>query len=88
MRKILADQFKNKKLFDKDFIREDLPKWLKENQLDIEDSQQIIDSFYKWTTYFKGFNENRKNIYTEKEHSTSIGYRLIHENLPKIFRQY
>ena len=83
LRKILADHFKNKRLFDKDLIREDLPKWLKEKQLNIEDSQQIIDSFYNWTTYFKGFNENRKNIYTEKEHSTSIGYRLIHENLPK-----
>ena len=83
LRKIVANQFKNKKLFDQDIIREDLPKWLKEKQLDIEDSQQVINSFYNWTTYFKGFNENRKNIYTEKEHSTSIGYRLIHENLPK-----
>ena len=43
----------------------------------------IIGEFEKRTTYFKGFEDNRKNIYTEKSHSTSIGYRLVHENLPK-----
>ena len=86
LRKITADQFKNKRLFDHKFIREDLPKWLIQHPLileDIEDPQEIVKDFYNWTTYFKGFNENRKNIYTEKEHSTSIAYRLIHENLPK-----
>ncbi len=86
LRQKVADQLKNKRLFSKEFIQDDLPKWLEKNPIqidDIEDPQKIIKDFNAWTTYFRGFNENRKNIYTHKAHSTAIGYRLIHENLPK-----
>ena len=60
--------------------------WLKDKYQDNESLDKkinLIQDFKGWTTYFKGFEENRKNIYTEKDHSTAIGYRLIHENLPK-----
>ncbi|MEG1572441.1 MAG: type V CRISPR-associated protein Cas12a/Cpf1 [Bacteroidales bacterium] len=48
-----------------------------------EEEKKLIQKFEKFTTYFTNFHENRKNMYTNEEHSTSIAYRLIHENLPK-----
>lgn len=42
----------------------------------------ILDEFANFYTYFKGFNENRKNMYVADEKSTAIAYRLINENLP------
>ncbi len=48
-----------------------------------EDEARLVEAFKGFTTYFKGFNENRKNIYLDKEQSTAISYRIINENLPK-----
>ncbi len=78
----------DKEPFGKEFIESILISWLKKRyqngqDLDHKHKIEIITKFKGWTTYFGGFEENRKNIYTEKEHSTAIGYRLIHENLPK-----
>lgn len=82
LRKQIADCFaKNEyfKRFDKkEFIKEDLGKIVAE-----EDARKLIDEFKEYTTYFKGFHENRKNMYSSDAQSTAIAYRLIHENLPK-----
>ncbi len=86
LRKQVANKFRDEHLFKKEFIQKILPKWLEENTLkldEIEEPQKIIKEFNSWSTYFRGFNENRKNIYTDKAQSTSIGYRLIHENFPR-----
>ncbi len=88
LREAIGKQFNTQRLFTKHFIKETLPEWLKERTLQIEgvdDPGAIIKDFEDWTTYFRGFNENRKNIYKEEKgpRSTSIGYRLIHENLPR-----
>jgi CRISPR-associated protein Cpf1 len=48
-----------------------------------EQEKEEIDKFKTFTTYFTGFHENRKNMYSDKAQSTAIAYRLIHENLPK-----
>ena len=48
-----------------------------------EDATKLIKEFWGFTTYFTGFFENRKNMYTSEEKSTGIAYRLINENLPK-----
>lgn len=50
---------------------------------DDADKKKLADKFNKWATYFTGFYENRKNMYSDKAQSTAIAYRLIHENLPK-----
>lgn len=75
------------KLFGEKLIKELLVDWIdkQENsfQFNKEESKKIIEDFKDFTTYFGGFHENRKNIYSDKEQSTSIAYRLIHENLPK-----
>lgn len=66
-------------LFNEKLLKLDLPKWINEFRPDL----YMDDSFKSHTTYFKGFNENRKNVYTHEEICTSIAYRLINENLPK-----
>lgn len=66
------------RIFKKELIREDLVEFL-EN----EEDKEIVRQFADFTTYFSGFNENRKNLYSAEEKSTAIAYRLIHQNLPK-----
>lgn len=39
--------------------------------------------FEKFSTYFTGFHDNRKNMYSDEDKHTAIAYRLIHENLPR-----
>lgn len=67
-------------LFNKDLIKKYLPLWINTYRPDL----YFDKSFESHTTYFTGFNDNRKNVYSSDEISTSIGYRLINENLPKI----
>ena len=85
LRKHIADIFKNEnnkatfeRIFGKELIREDLLKAVKS-----DDERELICEFNDFTTYFTGFNENRKNMYSADEKSTAIAYRLINENLPK-----
>jgi len=66
------------KLFMKQLFTELLDDWVKNPE-----DKKLVDEFKTFTTYFRGFFENRKNLYTNKEQSTAIAYRLIHENLPK-----
>ena len=81
--------FKDKQgLFDKKLITELLPKWLDENKKSLgnaeyEKKKKIISQFSGFTTYLTGFHENRKNIYSDKEQSTAISYRVINENLSR-----
>jgi CRISPR-associated protein Cpf1 len=64
----------------KELITVKLEEWI----LSQENQEIYFDTNFKtFTTYFGGFHENRKNMYTDKEQSTAIAYRLIHENLPK-----
>ena len=45
-------------------------------------ADENVQHFSKFTSYFSGFETNRKNFYSDKEKSTSIAYRLVHDNLP------
>lgn len=69
--------FKN--LFSKELIKVDLEEWIKTQHSEL----YFDESFKNFTTYFGGFYENRKNMYSVEEHSTAIAYRIVHENLPK-----
>lgn len=62
----------------KELIRQDMKKFL-----DKDTDKALLDEFYEFTTYFTGFHENRKNMYSDEAKSTAIAYRLIHDNLPK-----
>lgn len=82
LRKKIATAFKKnesyKKIFSKDLIKEALPNFIEE-----EDIKDVVKEFDKFTTYFTGFHENRENIYTDEEKSTSICYRIVDDNFPK-----
>ena len=71
------EKFKN--LFAKELIKEDLETWIKQNQPDLF----FDEEFKNFTTYFLGFHENRKNMYSAEEQGTAIAFRIVHENLPK-----
>ena len=96
LRKHIVDQVKNtqgyKNLFEKKLITQDLLAWLEKNStaksedlpdIDPKDYPGIINKFKNWTTYFKGFHDNRKNIYSNESKATSIAFRIVHENLPR-----
>lgn len=88
LRKELYTQIKKRPefllFFEKQKIRGFLKivsKWLEqENRVN---DMQLIDRFNKWATYFVGFINNRKNVFSVDEIPTSIIYRIIHDNLPR-----
>ena len=96
LRKHIVDQVKKtpgyENLFKKELITNDLPTWLEKNpgaksedlpDIDPKDYPDIIAKFKRWTTYFNGFHENRKNIYNNEPNATAIAFRIVHENLPR-----
>lgn len=64
----------------KELITIELEKWFENQDKSYVD---FDDKFKTFTTYFTGFHQNRKNMYSTEANSTAIAYRLIHENLPK-----
>jgi len=88
LRKKLVTSFVgNDGLFKKEFITRDLPEWLQKKGLWGE-YKDTVENFKKFTTYFSGFHENRKNMYTAEAQSTAIANRLMNDNLPKFFNNY
>lgn len=49
---------------------------------DYEYKAACLESFKGFTTYFTGFFENRKNLYTDEEKASSLAYRIVNENFP------
>lgn len=84
LRKQIVEAFKNggsyKDLFKKKLIQNHLI-----NVAESDEEKAMIENFQKFTTYFNGFNENRKNMYSDEAKSTAIAYRLINENLPMFY---
>ncbi|MDR2438447.1 MAG: type V CRISPR-associated protein Cas12a/Cpf1 [Planctomycetaceae bacterium] len=78
LRKQITKVFDTTQLFRKELIKEDLL-----NFVENEEDKKLVAEFKLFTTYFKGFHENRKNMYTDEKKSTAIAYRLINDNLPK-----
>lgn len=85
LRKQIAERFSNhpseailnryKNLFAKELIKIDLKTFV------TEEDKLLVAEFDNFTTYFGGFHDNRKNIYTSEEISTAIAYRIAHQNL-------
>lgn len=42
-----------------------------------------IDSFTGFASFFIGYQENRRNIYTDEAITTAVPYRSVHDNFPK-----
>lgn len=72
-----------KKLFGSKKEKGDLAKWVIQKEGRESPKIALIEQFIGFTTYFSGFYENRKNLYSHENKHTAIAYRLIHENLPR-----
>ena len=85
MRKQLSKAFKDDDAFKtidkKELIKNDLVSFFAEDREKLD----LIREFSDFTTYFTGFHQNRQNMYSDEAKSTSIAYRIVHENLPKYF---
>ena len=44
---------------------------------------EALKSFHRFAMYFRGFQENRNNIYSSEAISTGVPFRLVHDNFPK-----
>lgn len=81
----LATFFSNqtlyKDMFDAKILTKILPEFLTGRDID----KNLILSFKGFTTYFKGFHENRKNIYSSDEKNTGFAYRAVNVNFPKFY---
>lgn len=86
LRKQIVTQLTKNEMFKridkKELIQTDLIDFVK-NDPEANEKIALISEFRNFTVYFKGFHENRKNMYSDEEKSASIAFRLIHENLPK-----
>lgn len=87
MRKKIAKHFKNQEIFNDLFgaklFKELLPAYMKTSELSNDLYKDAVDTFKKFSTYFTGFHETRKNIYKSEPIATAIPHRLVHENFPK-----
>lgn len=82
LRKEIKEYFVKDKRFKGLFGKELIQSYLKAMNQENKEKLNDIKEFEKFTTYFTGFNINRKNMYSDEEKSTAIAYRLIDENLP------
>ena len=71
-----------KELFGKELFSDSLSEQLPGLSLSDEE-KGLLKSFDKFTTYFVGFYENRKNVFSAEDIATSIPHRLVQENFPK-----
>lgn len=71
---------KLKKIYGKEII--DLViEFCKENE-EYREFKEVVESFIGFTTYFRDYIENRKNMFDYRTEETSIAFRIINENLP------
>ena len=84
IRKIISDCFKQDKKYYEGLFKEEMFKTYLPDLYEKDKSGALedINIFAKFTTYFSGYNENRKNMYSSEEKSTAIAFRLINQNLP------
>ncbi len=68
-------------LFKKEFVNKLLPEWLDEKKRFAEANK--VREFGRWVTYFTGFFENRKNVFSNEPIATALIYRIVHDNFPK-----
>ena len=65
---------------DKDFIG-----WLAQSSVQ-EIRKDALVTFKKFSSYFTGFQENRKNVYSSEPIPTAVPYRLVNDNFPKFLQ--
>ncbi|STZ56406.1 Uncharacterised protein [Moraxella lacunata] len=81
--KVGYDRLFGAKLFKDGKELGDLAKFVIAQESESSPKLPQIAHFEKFSTYFTGFHDNRKNMYSSDDKHTAIAYRLIHENLPR-----
>lgn len=81
MRKQIAAAIKDFRHFKE--LTAPTPQKLIENVFPDLYDDEALKSFNRFAIYFRGFQENRNNIYSADAISTAVPYRLVHDNFPK-----
>lgn len=66
----------------KDLFNKLIPEWF-EKETSLELNKEAIETFKRFYSYFKGFQENRENVYSSKDIPTAVPYRIVNDNFPK-----
>ena len=82
LRKEIVEYFTENKEYSGLFSKDMFSDYLRAMYKDDEEKVREISEFNRFTSYFRGYNKNRENIYSAEEKSTSASYRIINENLP------
>ncbi len=69
----------------KDLFNSLLPEWFEKNASSAL-NEKAVETFKKFCAYFKGFQENRKNMYKEEAIPTAVPYRIVQDNFPKFLQ--
>ena len=68
-----------------DLFKTELPEWLSKNSFP-NLNNKAVETFKKFSTYFTGYQETRKNIYSAVAISTAVPFRIVHDNFPKFLQ--
>lgn len=63
-----------------DVLTSTTPKDIFKRMMDEDDA---VKTFATFSCYFKGFQENRKNLYSVEKQATAVATRLVNENFPR-----
>lgn len=88
--KALNKEFKTKKPFEcltdakmLNYLSANVKEIAEQNNIDQETLANHIEQFKGFWGYLSNYNKNRENYYTtDKEQSTAVATRIVHENLP------
>lgn len=80
----ISDAFKRQDdyndLFGKKLITKILPQVFDESE-----TKELLSRFQKFTSFFIGFYDNRKNLYSDEAKATAIAHRIVNENFPRFY---
>lgn len=69
----------------KDLFKNIFPEW---KDFSSCENKKALDSFRKFSSYFTGFQENRKNIYSSEDIPTAVPYRIVNDNFPRYAKNW
>ena len=69
-------------LFNKD---KDFNDWFSQSSMS-GIKKEALETFKRFSSYFTGFQENRKNVYSADEIPTAVPFRLVNDNFPKFLQ--
>lgn len=68
-----------------DLFKKIFPKW---QNISSQKNLEALNSFQKFSSYFIGFQENRKNIYSSEDIPTAVPYRIVNDNFSRYAKNW